>query len=817
MKTFKILSVCMLISLLTSAQLVIKDNPFRGALSVQFSTEERSSTTHLKITGTLNETDAEFINYNLPNLEFLDLHDATFSISEERKNVIPEGFMNSNQHIKSVILPAGSESIQTDAFVFCENLEKIILPEELEEIGDWSFLYCLKLDSIEFPGTLKSIGEYAFYRCESIKSIVLPNSIVSIGEVCFYLCSGLESIVFPENLETLPYYCLNQCSKLKNVTLPSTLKYIDNYAFGWAESLESIILPETLIEIDTGAFYNCSSLKLIEIPDQLTTIRTATFSNCTALESISIPNNITTLESSIFYGCISLDTLYIPSSVVAISNDAFNGYNGYIKFDEDNQALSYVGDLILNKELTKLIRCPASKTGTCYIPNTVEEIGVNAFNGCDTLEIIEIPESVKTINIQGINNCSAQFKVDISNMNFSSLDGVLYNKDQTILLRCPALKEGILQVPKSVVSIGDLAFVDCLRLLKVEIPMKTSAIPLSSFYNCSAAFSVDIDNNNYSSSDSVLYDKNQLILIKVPVSTTELNSIPKTVEYLAANSFYNSKIKSISIPEGVKSIGNYAFESCSDLSKVELPSTIKEIGNYAFAYLEKLDSIIIHNTTPIQNMSYNVFYETDQSCKLLVPFGMKSDYSSIYPWNSFEQIEELKGARFSKNNVLILEPEEGSEERLSIFSNTTWKIEIEIDADWLSLSKYEGEGNTGIRFTATENPNNKNRITYVYLKVEGNLDVKLKIVQSANQTAVSAIDLAKNEMRIYPNPVSDYLHITGLNETSQLQIFDVNAKQIISRNIQVSEPVSIQHLKKGQYFVIVQNSILKKVFQIQKR
>lgn len=814
MKKISITMVCMLLTMLAFSQLVSKVNSFPGTFNSKFTTEELDTITHLKITGILNDVDAQFINNQLKALEFLDIANVTFRISGVEGNVVPENFIDNNSHINSVILPSTAKTIQNYAFMYCSKLQRVILPTELEDIGQGAFYRCSSLDSLELPSTLKTMGRTAFYGCDSLKSVNIPNSVTSVGEWCFGWCSSLETIILPEALEIIPNYAIYHCINLKNVTLPLALTEIGYSAFGWAQSLDSINLPETLVEIDTSAFSYCSSLKSIELPNKISAIRAGTFAGCTNLLSITIPENVTSIEGVVFNNCTSLDTIFVPSSVKNIDDGAFAGYDGYVKFESDNQVLSYEGDLILNKEKTKLIKCPAEKTDTCVIPATVESIGDYAFIGCDTLSLIIFPSSVKEISIEGISYCSAEFEVDVENPLFSSFDGVLFNKDKSTLVKCPTNKEGTLEIPESVEKIGKNALTGCLKLETVEIPKKTSMMDATSFTNCSAGFSVDPENQTYSSKDFVLYNKEQSILIKAPQFITELNSIPETVKSIESEAFRNSKIASVIIPEGVNSIGTYAFYYCTMLTKVVLPSSIQNLGEFSFAYLQNLDTLVCYNKNPIQNMSYYVFYGSNQAnCHLMVPYGSKNVYSNNYPWYSFRNIEELPGAKVASSSLFI-KAAEGSIKKLYVYSNSNWELNLE--SDWLTLDLPQGENDQTVTFTATENPEKKNRTTYAYLKVQGNKDIKVTITQYANDK-LAVTNIEKLDISVYPNPAIEYFTISGINEPVQIRVFDSSGKKIIQTNLQSNDPVSIQHLKNGLYIVKVNGDTLDKEFRLLKK
>ncbi|MBR2476335.1 MAG: leucine-rich repeat domain-containing protein, partial [Bacteroidaceae bacterium] len=138
----------------------------------------------------------------------------------------------------------------------------------------------------------------------------------------------------------------------------------------------------------------------------VTSIGMSAFSNCSGLTSITIPNSVTSIGEEAFYGCTGLTSITIGDSVTSIEDDAFRNCSG----------------------LTSIT-----------IPNSVTSIGNSAFYNCSGLTSITIPNSVTSIGNSAFNSCSklTEINVDLENSNFSSIDGVLFNKDKTELIKFP--------------------------------------------------------------------------------------------------------------------------------------------------------------------------------------------------------------------------------------------------------------------------------------------------------------------------------------------------------------------------------------------
>jgi len=176
-----------------------------------------------------------------------------------------------------------------------------------------------------------------------------------------------------------------------------------------------------------------------------------------SLTSIVFPVSLTAIGDYSFYSCSGLTSLVIPSSVTSIGYSAFYSCSG----------------------LT-----------TVTIPSSVTSIGEDAFRDCSGLITVTIPSSVTSVANYAFYGCSGLITVDSNNPNYSSLDGVLYDKSQTLLIHCPTSKIESFIIPSSVTSIGNAAFNNCRELTTVTIPSSVISIEESAFINCDGLTSI---------------------------------------------------------------------------------------------------------------------------------------------------------------------------------------------------------------------------------------------------------------------------------------------------------------------------------------
>ena len=198
--------------------------------------------------------------------------------------------------------------------------------------------------------------------------------------------------------------------------------------------------------------------------------------------------------------------------------------------------------------------------------------------------------------------------VDSNNTNYSSINGVLFNKEKTSIIAFPGGKEGSYQIPDSVISISDDVFNYCEKITSITIPFSVKYIYQPTF-NCTYSLtSIDVDSSNsdFSSVDGILFNKDKTILIAFPCAKAETYTIPDSVQTIDEYAFYGSKtIKSITIPDSLTTINNYVFEKCDHLETVSVGSGVTKIGTRVFLGCYQLNNLT-HKVT-------DGWYATDDS------------------------------------------------------------------------------------------------------------------------------------------------------------------------------------------------------------
>ena len=356
-------------------------------------------------------------------------------------------------NFESALLHENSQLTFIDQFAFfgCSTLTSITIPVGVTSIGRYAFEGCSHLTSVVFEenSQLRSIGSSAFADCTSLTSITIPEGVTSIGDDAFYNCMGIiqkengvsyvdkwaidcddsvTSVTLRNDTVGIASYAFEDCTSLISITIPSSMTSIVAGMFSGCSKLTSITIPEGVTSIGDYAFYYCTSLASITIPEGVTSIGNDTFRNCSSLASITLPSRVTNIGSSAFKDCTSLTSITIPEGVTSIGAYAFAGHYARpmaltsVTFEEGSQLTS---------------------------------IGYGAFQYCESLTSITIPEGV------------------------TSIDAYAFAGDH----RCPmALTSVTFEEGSQLTSIGYGAFQYCESLTSIAIPLGVTAIDHRAFF-----------------------------------------------------------------------------------------------------------------------------------------------------------------------------------------------------------------------------------------------------------------------------------------------------------------------------------------------
>lgn len=418
--------------------------------------------------------------------------------------------------LKNITMPSSLTEIEHHAFNENKGLTKVDLSgTKLETIDSFAFLECTALSEVLLPETLYAMGIGVFYGCTSLTEIKLPQSMEIIGQYAF-VNTGLSSVEIPSTVESIGYSAfgysidedgnetpdenfiiIGEAGSMAQVYATDTDEdygYANNFTFLTPEQFkeqEEYLSVEKFTSgdfeyaiVDSGAaITGCSALtSAITIPSEIdghtvTEIFPAAFTNSEAT-SITVPDTVITIHKMAFYKCSYLEKIELPQSVQEVGDNAFDSC--YYLTSADLGGAVKLGENIF-------YTCPSLKSLTIS-GNCTEIAGEEPFLEYTSLQSITVTEG---------------------SGNYSSADGVLYNKDKTVLVAYPqsrpdksfTVPSGVTEIAMSafygcaflenadlseVKVIGNYAFENCSALKTVKLSKDLTTLGISAFYNCTS-------------------------------------------------------------------------------------------------------------------------------------------------------------------------------------------------------------------------------------------------------------------------------------------------------------------------------------------
>ena len=353
------------------------------------------------------------------------------------------------------------------------------------------------------------------------------------------------------------------------------------------------------------------------------------------------------------FSALPVSAAVIESNNSVLSSDYLtSGDYEYTFLDDGTVEISkYIGS---DKEIT--------------IPDTIDgkkvtSIGNYVFEHCIGLESITIPENITNIENMAFHICTnlESINVDVNNNIYSSIDGVLFNKEQDKIIFFPDNRFDSYEIPDSVTSIGDMAFYGCDNLTNIIIPDSVTSIGNGAFYGCYNLTNIIIPDSVTSIENYAFSGCANFTSITIPDSVTSIGesafsacfiltsiTIPDSVTSISDETFSKCyKLTDIIIPNSVTSIGNMAFYACVNLTNITIPNSVTSIGNKAFYGCTNLTSI----TIPKSVTSIGDYTFTD--CNNLTIYGYKNSYAEEYAKTNNIKFAVINSLADTNTNITV--------------------------------------------------------------------------------------------------------------------------------------------------------------------
>ena len=413
--------------------------------------------------------------------------------------------------------------------------------------------------TVVIPNKVRVIGDEAFANCGKLKKIEIPNTVNAIGKKAFASCTKLRSVKLPNNLKEIQDETFKNCSMLFSIDIPDTVKSIGTEAFAECSFLGKVKLSSNLENIESKAFYKCLILPKINLPNSLKKIGNGAFYYCNNLRSIDIPPQITRIPSDAFRYCDKLKKVTIPEGVTEIGDNAF-------------------------------FLCTVLNHVT--LPESLKEIGRGSFKDCKKLTEISIPKKVERIGAEAFDDCYSLSRVTLS-------EGLKFIGDEAFA-GCYWLKN--IHLPNSLENIGDGVFYFCTDLRSIRFPENIKTIPKRMFHYCTGLKEITIPEGVTKIDSRAFLQCKRLKKV----------NLPNTLEEIDLKAFEQYGFSNIVLPSSLKTIGDSAFLSCSNLNNLTIPEGVETLNANIVMDCKKIKSLTIPNTVKKfknPNESYFTFVE----------------------------------------------------------------------------------------------------------------------------------------------------------------------------------------------------------------
>lgn len=437
-----------------------------------------------------------------------------------------------------------------------------------------AFYQCYTLTGVTIPNSISIIDASSFSGCSSLASVTIPNSVTMIGGSAFAECRKLTSVTFEDGEQELTfdtdpdYWMVFYSCPIESLYLGRNVKYnikgVNYYSpFENNSYLEKLTIGATVTSIQPEQFWRCTSLSSVSLPNSVTDIGESAFSACTKLTDVTIGSSVTSIGNSAFINC-KLTAVNLPASLTTIGSSAFYGCM-LTEISIPGSVTSIGNYAFVNNPLVSIsLNCP--QVGGWQNTETLKEVklggGVKdiergAFSGCKALSTVTLSEGLMTIGDNAFQNC--------------------------------ALTQ--LTIPTTVTTIGIYAFQNC-QLTQLTIPASVTSIGNYAF-----------ENNPLKSVTMNCPQVGRWFQSMKTLEEVKLGSGVRDIENQAFS--YCTALSTVSLSEGLKTIGDNAFQDCA-LTQLTIPATVTKIGDYAFSDNQLQRVVVPDQVETIGNSAFNM-------------------------------------------------------------------------------------------------------------------------------------------------------------------------------------------------------------------
>ena len=554
--------------------------------------------------------------------------------------------------------------IKINGYAFADNtnLTAVTLPDGLVEIGNNAFYNCKNLESVTLPESLTTFGYDAFEGCKSLRAVKIPSGVTAIPSSCFRECSSLESVTIPEGVTTIEDGAFQSCN-LKALTLPESLEKIKVNAFVNNSSLKSVNIPAKVKKIEAQAFASCGLTELV-IQEGVQTIDNYAF-NSNSLQNLTLPSTITSIGNNAFlynsnlqsitcnaatpptlgdnaFSSGIMPSIKVPLASIAAYRKAYgwkdfsNYYGGEEIIDGVAYRIDDKGAYVQAAIMTESEICLAENVAFEGAQYPLYKIADNAFAGNGSITLVTVPATVETIGSNAFKGVTypiikikattppvlasklPMFSAIVPPASVKAYKAANYWKEMTIIGEG---KNDIEVTTSATVDLTEAIMTQAkitpasVTSIKVHGPLTNDDIINALNTNMRSCYAIDLSDAEIEAlPDGAFNGKIGLLEITLPAGL-------KAIGNNAFNGCFALR-NEVTIPAGVQTIGSYAFSGCRNAKfNPALPETLTAIGDYAFQNCANLYAVTL--PASLQTIGAHAF-EASNVQEAVLPAGLKT-------------------------------------------------------------------------------------------------------------------------------------------------------------------------------------------------
>lgn len=653
----------------------------------------------------------------------------TLNFGEDLQEVGNDAF-NGCSNITKLTFPDATTTIGDCAFQNCTSVTEVTVGKQLKSVGASAFLNCKSFTALLLPNEFTTMGKSAFEGCTKLTVAKLGKSLTAVPACAFKNCIALSEMRVPATVKSIGDEAFYNDYTLAVVSMQEGLETIGQRVFYNNSGILEFSIPGTVTSIGQNSFYGCTNTSVMAFEDGEGVLTIDTKNTRSAkIDALTSSSSYQNRENDYFYDC-PIEYLYLGRNLKYDFNDSAYLYDLVDgKFNSGNRRASapFVNSTTLEEveigpNVTFIYNhlCDNCDWLTSMsFPVGIQSIGGYAFNGCGNLATTIFEESSEhplVIDLYAFKGCvsleNVTYPGQLSALGSGAYEGcenlksVMFNKNEqykpalTIgnytFDMCPLIAN--LSFPGRLTSVGNCAFASCTNLARVSFEDADTAVKLG--YGASAVensskydeklplfgnsnlSSLYIGRNiDYETAENKGYSPfyNQQSLTDVKFSQAG------TVTYCKDNLLYKvNNCEMLTLPESLKSIGNWTFRGMSKLGSIIIPNAVTNVGEYAFADNNSLKSAKLSESCAW--LKQGLFFECAQLQSITIPTVVTKMDTQM-----FTNCKALATATFDDGTDFIDMGYGSSNKEYGMFRDCP--METLYLGRWLSYSTSDNSGN----------------------------------------------------------------------------------------------------------------------------